>query len=361
MKITKLSLEQFRNMENTSFCPGEGVNVIYGDNAQGKTNLIEAIYLFTGLKSFRSSRDAQLIMQGRDFSKLNMEFEAGGRSQEASLRIDKGRHVILNDVDRGLASAMTGIFCACLFSPDHLELIKDGPALRRKFLDSALCVISKRYQKLLLDYNKVLTQRNSLLKDVAFSSDLLSMLDVWDQSAAKLGAAILDVRRRYVKRLDEEASKLYEGISGGKEQFSMTYQCMEYDSPDEVGLLKAMLRARPQDVRNGVSSIGPHRDDLEILINGMSAREFGSQGQQRSCVLALKLAEANILSDSVGEPCVILLDDVMSELDNTRKEFLLNRLKGQQIFITCCDVSYFSALKEGNVFEVKQGMIFQRQ
>ncbi len=140
MKITKLSLEQFRNMENTSFCPGEGVNVIYGDNAQGKTNLIEAIYLFTGLKSFRSSRNAQLIMQGRDFSKLNMEFEAGGRSQEASLRIDKGRHVILNDVDRGLASAMTGIFCACLFSPGPLGINQGWSCIEKKiFRQCAMC------------------------------------------------------------------------------------------------------------------------------------------------------------------------------------------------------------------------------
>ena len=361
MKVTELSLQQFRNLQNASFFPGEGVNIIYGDNAQGKTNLIEAIYLFTGLKSFRSARDAQLIEQGQDFARLDMGFEAGGRIQQASLRIDKGRHVILNDVDRGLASALTGVFCACLFSPDHLELIKDGPALRRKFLDSALCVVSRRYQKLLLDYNKVLVQRNSLLKDVAFSADLLSMLDIWDQSAARLGAAILDVRKRYVARLGTEASKLYKGISGGKETFSVTYQCTECSSPDEPGLLEAMARARAQDVRTGVSSVGPHRDDLEIMINGMSAREFGSQGQQRSCVLALKLAEANILSDSVGEPCVILLDDVMSELDNTRQEFLLNHLKGQQVFITCCDASYFSSLEEGNVFEVRKGNIFKQR
>ncbi len=361
MKVTELSLRQFRNLSDASFSPGEGINILYGDNAQGKTNLIEAIYLFTGLKSFRSARDAQLIEHGRDFSRLDMKFEAGGRMQQASLQIDKGRHVVLNDVDRGLSSALTGVFCACLFSPDHLELVKDGPALRRKFLDGALCVISRRYQKLLLDYNKVLVQRNSLLKDVAFSADLLSMLDVWDQSAARLGAALLDVRRRYVARLNAEASKLYEGISGGKEQFSVSYQCMDCGSPDETGLLAAFLSARPQDVRTGVSSVGPHRDDLEILINGMSAREYGSQGQQRSCVLALKLAEAMILSDSVGEPCVILLDDVMSELDNTRKEFLLNHLQGQQVFITCCDASYFSSLKEGNVFEVRQGNIFKQR
>ena len=361
MRVSRISLEQYRNIKQVSFSPSEGVNIIYGDNAQGKTNLIEAIYLFTGLKSFRASKDAQLIMQGSDSARLNLEFEAGGRNQEASLLIDKGRHVTLNDVDRGSASSLTGVFCACLFSPDHLELIKDGPALRRKFLDSALCVISRRYQKLLLDYNKVLAQRNSLLKDVAFSADLLSMLDVWDVSAAKLGAAILDLRLRYVKRLKEEASRLYEGISAGKEILTMEYQCTDCERAEEQGLLESMLRARPQDVRTGVSSIGPHRDDLILRINGMSDRDFGSQGQQRSGVLALKLAEAKILSDSVGEPCVILLDDVMSELDDKRKEFLLNHLKDQQIFITCCDASYFSSLKEGSVFHVEQGRIVKER
>lgn len=361
MKVSRITLEQYRNLKQASFRPSEGVNIIYGDNAQGKTNLIEAIYLFTGLKSFRSAKDAQLIMQGAPFARLNLEFEAGGRAQEASLLIDKGRHITLNDVERGSASAMTGVFCACLFSPDHLELIKDGPALRRKFLDSALCVVSRRYQKLLLDYNKVLAQRNSLLKDVAFSADLLSMLDVWDVSAAKLGAAILDLRLRYVKRLKEEASRLYEGISAGKETLTMEYQCTDCDRADEEGLLKAMFRARAQDVRAGVSSVGPHRDDLLLTVNGLSAREYGSQGQQRSCVLALKLAEAKILSDSIGEPCVILLDDVMSELDNKRKDFLLNHLKGRQIFITCCDASYFSSLQEGSVFEVKQGEITKKR
>ena len=361
MKVSRITLEQYRNLKQASFAPSEGVNIIYGDNAQGKTNLIEAIYLFTGLKSFRSSKDAQLIMQGSDSARLNLEFEAGGRNQEASLLIDKGRHVTLNDVDRGSASSLTGVFCACLFSPDHLELIKDGPALRRKFLDGALCVISRRYQKLLLDYNKVLAQRNSLLKDVAFSADLLSMLDVWDQSAAKLGAAILDLRMRYVARLGEEASALYTGISAGKETLAMEYQCADCDRADEEGLLKAMFRARAQDVRTGVSSVGPHRDDLLLTVNGLSAREYGSQGQQRSCVLALKLAEAKILSDSVGEPCVILLDDVMSELDNKRKDFLLNHLKGRQIFITCCDASYFSSLQEGSVFEVEQGEITKKR
>lgn len=365
MRITEFRTSFFRNLKEAEFCPHENVNVIYGDNAQGKTNLLEGIWLFTGGKSFRGAKDCEMISRDSGVCSLNMDFFAGGREQNAKISIGEKRSVSLNQIPLRSNSELVGRFSAVVFSPVHLSMIKDGPSVRRKFIDAALCQIKPSYVELLSRYNRILLQRNTLLRDAACHSQLMDMLSVWDGELCETGAAIINLRQRYIKRLSEEASRIYSGISGGKEEMSVYYSCSFIDGEENLLDRKAIAgcfssaleREQANDLRRGVSTVGPHRDNLEIEINGLSAKAYGSQGQQRSCVLALKLAEAALLSEVIGEQPVAVLDDVMSELDAGRQDYLLNRMENWQVFITCCDPAPILRLTGGRAFEMKDGIL----
>lgn len=249
-----------------------------------------------------------------------------------------------------------------VFSPAHLSLIKDGPQLRRRFLDGAICQIKPKYANYITDYKRALIQRNALLKDVQFHSELYDLMDVWEERLASFGAAILLQRRKYLQRLSPLSGEIYAGLSGARESFGITYASQpELEECAGMAEMSAALRgllkkARGKDISAGSTSIGPHRDDLLTEINGASARAFGSQGQQRSCVLALKLGEAALLEHAADEAPVILLDDVMSELDAGRQDYILNHVRGRQIFVTCCEP--VGALKAGGKrFLMKNGVL----
>jgi DNA replication and repair protein RecF len=253
-----------------------------------------------------------------------------------------------------------------VFSPDHLSLVKAGPEHRRKMIDASLGQAYPKYGKILDYYNKTVTQRNRLLKDAAEHPALLDTLEVWDQSLVEYGAYISRMRDRYTKRLAELAGEIYTGISMAKEELTCQYLPSFGGTTDgfekesyKFAMEQAVKQSRGEDLRLGSTSVGPHRDDIEIRINGASARSFGSQGQQRSSVLALKLAECQILEDRAGEPPVILLDDVMSELDESRRLFLLNQLDGRQVFITCCDRLSFGGLENGKIVRIESGQLFE--
>jgi DNA replication and repair protein RecF len=362
-----MTAESFRNFAAIDFKPAETVNIVYGDNAQGKTNLLEAIWLFTGAKSFRGAKDSELIKFGSGYSRLELGFFAERRSQTMNLRMsEKGKDALLNEVKQERVSSLAGIFCVVVFSPDHLTLVKAGPEHRRKMVDASLSQAYPKYASVLDYYSKTLLQRNRLLKDASEHVELLGMLDAWDQNLIEYGAYLSRMRDRYTRRLAELAGEIYGGISMAKEQLHCTYLPSFGGDTDgftkddyKTAMATAVKKSRAEDLRLGSTQIGPHRDDIEILVNGVSARSFGSQGQQRSCVLALKLAECKILEDSAGEPPVILLDDVMSELDESRRLFLLNQLDGRQVFITCCDRSSFEGLSGGKIFKIEAGEITQ--
>ena len=366
MKISRLHLEQFRNIESLSVFPCETVNIIYGDNAQGKTNLLEAIWLLSAAKSFRGAKDADLIRFGESRALIESDFFCAGRQQTSKIQLEGKKTAWLNDIRQDSITAFAGIFTTVVFSPSHLGLVKDGPAGRRKFLDTSICQITPRYIGMIGQYQRILLQRNTLLKDISYASALLDTLDIWDEKLSALGGVIIRMRMEYTRRLQKEAEDIYKGISMERESFSLDYR--PFELPVQEGqtqreisslLLEKMMQNRSEDLRSGSTGIGPHRDDLEISINGRSVRSFGSQGQQRSSVLALKLAESRCIGDILGERPVILLDDVMSELDQNRREYLLNHLTGSQIFITCCDKGYFFRLEGGRVFRMEHGQLEQ--
>ena len=367
MKVNRLGFQNYRNLKSSEIYPDEGVNVIYGDNAQGKTNLLEAVWMFTGGRSFRGAKDSELIdyKNSEKGAVLTLDFQGEQRDQTAKITIDgisKKRSAQLNGVNQPAPSSLIGKFCAVVFSPDHLSLIKEGPSFRRKFIDGALCQKKPAYARLLSQYSRVLSQRNILLKDILSHGELLDTLEIWDEKLARLGASMMMERSRYIKNLSLWAEKTYVGISKGKESFSAEYESTVWkDGMTEEDVFQAFFsllkQGRKEDLSSGFTIKGPHRDDLFIQIQDKPAREYGSQGQQRSCVLALKLAEAACLSDSLEEKPVILLDDVMSELDSSRQDYLLNQIQGWQVFITCCDPNTVMGLSQGKTFFVENGTI----
>jgi DNA replication and repair protein RecF len=343
------------------------MNIIYGDNAQGKTNIIEAIWLFSGCKSFRGAKDREMIAFLNDFADLTITFEDKERVQTARIKMeDKKKCVLLNKVPLKSASELSGNFLCVVFSPTHLSLVKDGPVLRRKFLDTAIAQIKPQYLTYLLQYEKVLSQKNALIKDVKKFSQLKETLDSWDIQLAKLGTIITIFRKDYVSKLDKTAQSIYSGFSNDKEKIELSYQSTVFSDLSEIDnysdknieqYLTALKQNYEQDIKYGFTTVGIHRDDLGICLNQKDCKTYGSQGQQRSTVLALKLSEAKILKSVTGENPIILLDDVMSELDTNRQDYILNHVKDSQVFVTCCDIANTLRLTDGKIFHIQDGVL----
>ena len=364
MKVNSVKLNNFRNISSLELSAHEGVNVIYGENAQGKTNILESLWLFTGCKSFRGAKDNDLIKFNEDFAKINLDFSDNIRNKKSEIIIgNKKKNVSLNEVSLRSTSELIGSFYAVIFSPSHLSLIKDGPTQRRRFLDTALCQLKPSYAEHLAGYRRALLQRNALLKDLHLSPQLYDMLDTWDDQLARYSAAVISERLKYIEILSGYSEQIYSGISENKESFSISYSRNDITdvniSVRDLYLLELenIKKARKEDVLYRSTTIGPHRDDIEILINGVSARSFGSQGQQRSCALALKLGESEIIKQITGETPVALLDDVMSELDEKRQDYVLNHINDRQVFLTCCDPSQVLRLCGGKSFMINGGEI----
>lgn len=364
MIIKKLRFENFRNLSTDEIIPCEKVNVIYGDNAQGKTNLLEAIWLFCGGHSFRGAKENELINFNDNFFKLTMDFYSQDREQNAEISFSQNKKKIkLNGVEKSSSSYLTEVFSCVVFSPENMTLVKRGPSLRRKFLDGAICQQRIRYAAALAKYNQIINQRNALLKDIYKHKELKETLPIWDDSLAVTGAIILRERLDYIKNLKVYAQKFHDDISCSKEVLNIEYvsNC-DVNENDSIEIITEKLReayknSRHDDYHTGYTNIGPHRDDMEIKINDISAKTFGSQGQQRSAVLSLKLAQAQMLFEKNLEKPVILLDDVLSELDSKRQDFLLNKVEGYQVFVTCCEESNKEQLKNGKVFYINSGEV----
>lgn len=360
MKINSITLENYRNIKELSV-DFDDVNIIWGENAQGKTNLLEAIYLFSGAKSFRGAKDKELVKFDCDYAKMKLDFFANGREQTAEISIKDRKTVTLNGVKKRSSTELGNEIKTIIFSPDHLNMIKEGPNERRKFIDGALCQIKSNYRTLLKNYSRTLVQRNSLLRNAESVDEVAPMLEVWDVNLANLGAKIIYQRIMYLKAIKPYLKDIFEGISGGKEDIELVYIGADTYTDDvndiEQRLYNKIKSHRKIDVLNHTTTKGPHRDDIEIMINSRSVKSFGSQGQQRSSVLALKLAEASLLREMTGENPIALLDDVMSELDEKRQDYILNHIKDLQIFITCCDKETVLRLKKGKTFHIANGAL----
>ncbi len=363
MQVTRLTFAGYRNLEAGNWEPYPGVNVIIGENAQGKTNLLEALWLFTGGKSFRGAKDSELVGFGKEHSRLTMDFIAGEREQQAEITIKTRRSAVLNGVSQSSAAKLAGIFCGVVFSPAHLSLIKGGPQERRRLIDAAYCQLRPSYVTALNDYARVLTQRNALCKAKTGGDAVEELLELWDRQLAQSGCRLINARQRYIQKMAPVAQEIYQGLSGGKESFDIRYvstiDCAKEQTAAEIAgiLFEVLQNHHSDDLAAGFTTVGPHRDDMEVLIDGRSARNFGSQGQQRSAVLALKIAEAILLEEVTGERPIALLDDVMSELDASRQEYILNHIRDWQVFITCCEPTPLLQMRGGKQFTMQNGKL----
>lgn len=355
MIVKKLTSSGFRNFNELEFCPNENMNVIFGDNAQGKTNLLEAIWLFCGAKSFRGAKDSELLGFEKQRAVNSLDFVFGGVEKNAKIIIEDKRKAELSGKKLSSAAALAGEFYAIVFSPADLNLINDGPAVRRRFLDTAIGQLYPIYNEKLRNYYKAVAQRNSILRDIKYNLDVEYFLDDFETSLATLSKEIIKYRLRYVEILGDTTPELYSGISGEKETLNIAYSATIPASAEVDDIKKILKQARKEDVFKGVTSVGPHRDDLNLTLNGNPLKNFGSQGQKRSVCLTLKLSEAKVIKKIAGEYPVALLDDVMSELDKSRQDFILNHIKDWQVFITCCDPSNIKGLESGTVFQMEGG------
>lgn len=353
MNIEKLTVKNFRNIESLELLPENGMNVICGENAQGKTNLLEAIWLFTGAKSFRGEKDSSFIRFGAEKADIFLDFISGGVRKDAGIEINERKTAELHGKKLQSAAALAGEFKAIIFSPSDLSLITAGPQIRRKFLDTAICQLYPGHINILRQYHRAVSQRNKLIKQYRYDSTVSVMLDVFEEEIAASGAKIIALRRKLLERIQSFLPSIYNGISSGREELSSRYVCC----CEGENLKERLVQSRKEDMITCATSFGPHRDDIEFKINGISARGYGSQGQKRSVALSLKLAEAQVIKQVSGEYPVILLDDVMSELDPARQDYVLNHIKGWQSFLTCCDPSNVKNLKLGKCFEISGGRL----
>lgn len=371
MNIKSLKFKNFRNIKDLEIELCDRVNVFCGENAQGKTNIIEGVSVLSGEKSFRTSKDRELVQVGFDKAFVEAEFFSQKRDNVILLEIENGRKVTLNGLLEEKEVLSDRFFCI-VFSPSHLSLVKDGPEKRRKFLDSCICRISPKYTKYIADYEKVLYQRNNLIRDLKYSKNqnerIETELSIWDMSLANLGCVIHNMRKKYLAKLSEKAAVFYDGISSGKEKLTLSYISTIFDDEDiedrnfQRDVFYNKLRAGiDEDIRNGFTGCGVQRDDFCMNIDGKNSRLYGSQGQQRSCVLAIKMGECEIVGEAFDEKPVVLLDDVMSELDRKRQNFIMNCLEGMQVFITCCEVNDLKNFIEGKIFTVSEGKILRQR
>lgn len=331
MYIEKLSLENFRNYKTQTFDFCKDTNIIYGLNGQGKTNVIEAIYFFCNGKSYRSVHDSEVINFGGEYARINADFFSQNRKNSAQIYLDKKKSVKINGIPITKLSELVGLINMVIFTPDGLNLIKSGPAVRRQFLDILISQLKPLYFKTLLKYYKILAQRNNILK--SGNKKMLSTIDIWNLNLAECAAVICKYRNEAIQNLNSYINLL--NYENEKENIKILYSAnIKGDFCDKSNIIKRLEENLERDLDKKITLCGPHRDDIEILMNGKSIKKYGSQGQIRTCVLKLKLAECEIIKDITGEQPILLLDDILSELDEKRKTFFLENIKNRQIIIT---------------------------
>lgn len=359
MKLISLAADNYRNLSGLFTELDEGVNVICGANAAGKTNLLEAVWMLTGAKSFRTSRDADLIMRGRESAVLNAAFYSQSRRQELRLSVTtEGRAISLNKAPETRASAAAGEFCCVCFSPSHMALIEGSPAERRRFLDTALCQLYPAYLGSAKRYARLVNQKNALLKSCYTVSAACELVDSFDDELASLAQYIVKMRIDYTESINRLAKKYYSVLSGEREDIELRYRSTLFDgNPNVADAAAAFAKNRAADLKCGFCTVGPHRDELLISLCSESGRQFGSQGQKRSIVLAMKLAEAEQFEAVSGERPVLLLDDVLSELDEKRQTYLIDCLVNTQTIITGCDEEAIKSRIAAKILKIADGRL----
>ena len=366
MTLHTLSIRGFRNLEQDEIRFAPGTNIIIGKNAQGKTSLLEAIYYLVGAKSFRTRTDREVIGHEQEYSNIRAVFFSEGREQtiEAGLRRGRKKELFLNNVRQRRSADLAGKVTAVLFCPDDLELIKDGASGRRRFMDLSLSQFRPKYALQLAEFSKLYEHKTRILKDHRSKPALLDTLDDFNRKLAETGAQLMTYRAAFVQKLAREAETIHRDFSGGGEQLNLSYETVStVENPLEqpavlFGWLMAhQAKLRQAEIDAGLCLSGVHKDDIAVTINGQTARAFASQGQTRTAALSLKLAERDLFFADRGEYPLLLLDDVLSELDAARQDFVLNRIQNGQVFITCCEDKGIADRTGGKIFTVEKGRV----
>lgn len=341
MFVKSLELSNFRNYNTLSMNFKNGTNILYGDNAQGKTNILEAVYLAGTTKSHKGSKDKDMIQLNQEESHIRMFIEKNliVHRIDMHLKKNKPKGVAIDGIPIRKSSELFGLINLVFFSPEDLSIIKNGPSDRRRFIDFELCQLDKLYLSDLTNYNKIINQRNNLLKQIGFKPELMETLSVWDIQLCEFGRRIIKRRTKFILELNEIVYGIHKRLSGGREELVIKYEPNVLSEDME----KKVEKQREKDVFYKQTSIGPHRDDICFTIKDIDIRKFGSQGQQRTSALSLKLAEIELVRQTIKEEPILLLDDVLSELDRNRQNYLLNSIEGIQTMITCTGLEEFVA------------------
>ena len=362
MVINSLKLTDFRNYESLDINFDSGTNILYGDNAQGKTNILEAIYLSATTKSHKGSKDSDIISFGKEEAHIRTIIEKDNVETriDMHLRRNKTKGIAVDSVKLKKASELLGLLNIVFFSPEDLSIIKNGPAERRRFIDMELCQLDNFYLYNLNHYNKIINQRNHLLKDLYKNPELKDTLKIWDSQLVSYGNKIIERRIEFIDRLNEIISSIHRGISGGRERITIKYE----PNCESDRLEETIAASYDKDIRLKQTTVGPHRDDMSFIVTdsdgkSIDIRKYGSQGQQRTAALSLKLSEIELVKKMIGDTPVLLLDDVLSELDSNRQNYLLDSIGDIQTIITCTGLDEFvdHRFEIDKVYKVTKGKI----
>lgn len=361
MFIESMELLNYRNYGQLHIEFHKGTNVLYGDNAQGKTNILEAVYVCCTTKSHKGSKDREIVKFGEEESHIKMIVRRDDVPYRIDMHLKKNRTkgIAVNGIPIKKASELFGIVNVIFFSPEDLNIIKNGPSERRKFIDLELCQLNKLYVYNLVQYNKVIAQRNKLLKDMDGTSSLKETLDIWDIQLVKFGKEVIRLRTEFIRELNELIRGIHAHLSGEKEELSILYE----PNVTEALFEEMLIKNRQQELRQRLTLTGPHRDDLNFIVNGTDIRKFGSQGQQRTAALSLKLAEIELVKRTVKDYPILLLDDVLSELDSKRQEHLLSEISHIQTLITCTGLDDLvnSKFEMDKIFKIVEGNVVSEE
>ena len=355
MRASELSLYNFRNYENEKISFGDEVNIIYGDNGMGKTNILEAVYYFSYGRSFRSS-GREIIKDGEKESRIALDFENEQRKYEGEIKFLSGKRkeIYLNEIELKKTSQLLGNFICVLFTPDEMSIVKGMPEVRRRFCDSSIMPLRPQFIKELIKYRNIINQKTALLKSRSYST-----LDIWNEKLAESGSRIMMMRSSYIERIKNMAADIQKDISCGREELDIIYNPSVKMGGDiketKENFIKKLSEYEQKEKENFFCMAGIHRDEIEFTINGKNAKNYASQGQIRTAVLCLKSAQMEIIKEESGSYPVMLLDDILSELDKKRRDFLISQIKGKQIIITCTDIENSFKKDSSRIIQIKDG------
>ncbi len=359
MYIESIQLKNFRNYEFLELEFDQGTNIFYGDNAQGKTNILEAVYLSGTSKSHKGSKDKELIRFHEDEAHIRVMLKKNELSYKIDmhLRKNKAKGVAINGIPIKKARELLGVVNLVFFSPEDLNIIKNGPSERRRFIDMELCQLDNLYLTDLAGYNHIVNQRNKLLKDISHNPELKKTLDIWDLQMVQYGKKMIEKRREFLEEVNDLVKEIHHNLTGGIEDIEILYE----PNVSSEKMEEELFRNRERDLRMKMSSTGPHRDDLCVKVNGIDIRKYGSQGQQRTAALSLKLSEIYLVKKRIHDTPVLLLDDVLSELDSSRQMYLLDSIHDIQTMITCTGLDDFVShqFHINKVFQVVKGEVYR--